>query len=135
VELVVVVILVGILAVVALPKFIGQQEFASRGFYDAAQASVRYAQKAAVAQRRTVHVVPAAGSLSLCYNAGCGSPLIDPTTNAAFVLSAPSGVTLAGVSLSFDGLGRPSTGATFTVTDSDGARTFTVEPQTGYVHP
>jgi MSHA pilin protein MshC len=135
VELVVVLILVGILAVVALPKFIGRQEYATRGFYDAAQASVRYAQKAAIAQRRNVHVMLGAGTLRLCYDAGCASALVDPTANSAFLLSAPAGVSLAGASLFFDGLGRPSTGATFTVTDSAGARTFTVEAQTGYVHP
>lgn len=135
VELIVVLVIVGILAVVALPRFVGPDVFESLGFYDASQAAVRYAQKVAIAQRRAVHVVVGAGSLSLCYDGGCGSTVTDPVRNAPFVLTAPSGVSLAGPSVSFDGLGRPSSGTTYTFTDADGTRSFSVEAVTGYVHP
>jgi len=44
-ELVMVIVVIGILAVVTAPRFISWKGFASRGFYDEAQAVVRYARK------------------------------------------------------------------------------------------
>ncbi len=136
VELVVVLILVGILAVVALPRLIGKQEFESLGYFDSAQASVRYAQKVAIAQRRPVFVdLPSATAIRLCYDAGCAAAVTDPLRSVPFQLNAPSGVSIAGPNISFDGLGKPSAGGTFTVTGTDTVRTFSVEAETGYVHP
>ncbi len=54
VELIVVMIIIGVLAVAALPRFFDRQTFDARGFADATQAMLRYAQKAAIAQRRNV---------------------------------------------------------------------------------
>ena len=135
VALIVVLVIASVLAAIALPRLVESDAFEARGFFDAAQAATRYAQKLAVAQRRNVHVVVTASSLSLCYDGGCGSSVTDPVRSTPFVLSVPNGVTLAGANIFFDGLGRPSAGATFSVTDSDGARTFVVEADTGYVHP
>ena len=54
IELIVVMMIIGILAVAALPRFIDNQSFNTRGFYDETLAALRYAQKAAIAQRRTI---------------------------------------------------------------------------------
>ncbi|MGH8679475.1 MAG: GspH/FimT family pseudopilin [Burkholderiales bacterium] len=135
VELIVVLLITGILAVVALPRLIGQKEFESLGYFDSAQAAVRYAQKLAMAQRRSVFVdLPGGTAVRLCYDGACASTVADPLRSQPFRLNAPGGVSIAGPSLSFDGLGRPSVGGTFTVT-GDTARNFTVEAETGYVHP
>src|SRR2546422_3661161 len=53
-ELVMVIVVIGILAVVTAPRFISWKGFSSRGFYDEAQAVVRYAQKTAGAWRRSI---------------------------------------------------------------------------------
>ena len=53
VELVTTLIVVGILAAFAVPRFVGRTGFESRGFYDQAQGIVRYAQKIAIAQRQS----------------------------------------------------------------------------------
>lgn len=135
VELIVVLLVVSALAVVAIPRFFGKQDFQTLGFFDTAQSAVRYAQKLAIAQRRNVFVVVGAGSLSLCYDGGCAGAVTDPTSGTPFVLVAPSGVSFAGASLSFDGLGRPSAAVAFTVSDSEVSRSFSVEAATGYVHP
>lgn len=134
VELVVVLLVVSALAVVVIPRLTGNQEFRTLGYFDSVQAAVRYAQKLAVAQRRVVYVSTSASSLQVCHDAACASAVVDPVGTQAFVVTAPAGVSLAGVDISFDGLGRPSAGATFTVTDSDSSRSFVVEPETGYVH-
>ena len=145
VELVTTLIVVGILAAFAVPRFVGRTGFESRGFYDQAQGIVRYAQKIAIAQRQSppkppVFVVITAGQIRICYDAGCATPVNDPTTGAALVVNAPSGVTLSPATFSFSGSGVPSIGAQLTINvNSTGVgdinRTFFVEAQTGYVHP
>ena len=144
VELVTTLIVVGILAAFAIPRFVGRTGFESRGFYDQAQGIVRYAQKIAIAQRQSppkppVFVVITASQIRVCYDAGCATPVNDPTTGAALVVNAPSGVTLSPATFSFSGSGVPSIGAQLAINvNSTGVgdinRTFFVEAQTGYVH-
>lgn len=134
VELVVVTALVAILAFLAAPRLFDRTTFEARGFHDQALALIRYAQKVAVAQRRTVHVVAAANALQACYDPGCATPLTDPVRGGALAITAPAGVGLApAVSFSFDALGRPSAGATLNVT-GDVPRVIVIEPETGHVH-
>jgi MSHA pilin protein MshC len=139
IELVVVLIVLGILAVVAIAKLTGTDSFRVQGFFDSAQATVRFAQKTAISQRTLVFVVlnTAAGTISVCYtNATCANPVIDPTTAQGMVAVAPTGVTLAGpATFSFNGLGQPSAAATITVTGAGMSTSFFVESETGYVHP
>jgi MSHA pilin protein MshC len=146
VELVTILVVTGILAAFAVPRMMDRTGFVSRGFFDQAQGIVRYAQKIAIAQRRTVFVVVSATQIQVCYDAGCTSPVTDPSTGGA--LSAPhlptgagaasfSGVTLSPVTFCFDSAGAPSAGATINVNSTgvgDINRTFFVEPVTGYVH-
>lgn len=145
VELVTTMVVIGILAAFAAPRFADRTSFESRGFYDQAQGIVRYAQKIAIAQRQSppkaaIFVVITAGNISICYDAGCATPVINPSNGAALALNAPTGVTLLPATFSFDGSGSPNLGATLgVVVNSTGAgdvpRTFFVEAQTGYVHP
>jgi len=144
-ELVMTIVIVGILAVVTAPRFVSWKGFASRGFYDEAQAVVRYAQKTAIAWRRTIVVCVSATDISAISNNDCAAPapplVTHPLTGAPLKTStAPSGVTLsssAGPSFSFNGLGSPNAPVTITLTSSiadDPARQIVVESETGYVH-
>lgn len=56
VELIMVMLLLGVLAAFAAPKIFNVDDFNARGFHDETLGFLRYAQKAAVAQRRTVCV-------------------------------------------------------------------------------
>lgn len=136
IELTVVIVIVGILAVVAVAKLSGVDAFEVQGFFDSTKSAVRFAQKLAVAQRTNVVVVVNATNVNVCYtNPGCGSPVTDPTTGQAMTLSAPDGVSLTGpASISFDGLGRATPGGTITVNGAGISRSLTVEQETGYVH-
>lgn len=139
-ELVVVIAIVGVLAAVAAPRFFSTQVFDSRGFSDEALGVVRYAQKTAIAWRRTVFVCVGASSVSAGTAAGCGTPLTYRATGGGLVVaSAPSGVTPAPTGdFTFDGMGRPSAGTTITLTSTiagDPPRQIVVEAETGYVHP
>ena len=51
VELILVIVIAGILATVAVPRLVGRNSFDTRGFADQLAATVRFAQKLAVAQR------------------------------------------------------------------------------------
>lgn len=131
--------IVAIIAAIAVPRFTGTDTFASRGFYDEAQAVVRFGQKTAIAWRRSIFVCVTPTSVSAATAAGCATPLTNPATGNPLTASAPSGVTLTPTGdFSFDGLGRPSAGTTTTLTSTiagDPARQIVVEAETGYVHP
>lgn len=83
VELVATLIIVGILAAVAMPRFFDRQTFDTRAFSDHAQGMMRYAQKIAIAQNRNVHVRLDGASFAFCFNAfaangSCNDQVIAP---------------------------------------------------------
>lgn len=138
-ELIVTISIAGLLAAVAIPRFVGRDSFASRGFYDEAGAVIRFAQKTSIAWRRSVFVCITATSVSAGTAAGCGTPVNNPVTGAALAADAPSGVTLTPANFSFDSAGRPNPNTTVTITlistiAGDPARQIVVEAETGYVH-
>lgn len=144
IELVVIIVIIGALALVAIPRFTGKDSFDSRGFYDKAAAVVRAAQKTAVAWRTNVFVCVTGTQVTVGRPSSCATPLTNPVTSAPMIEPVPSGVTLSAVTFGFDGLGRPvdSAGvplaAATTITLSttitgDIARQIVVQPQTGHV--
>src|SRR5262245_10571169 len=145
VEIVVTLSIVGILALIAVPRFLGTDAFRSRGFYDQATETVRYAQKISVAWREQVCVTVSAAAITATGGAGCATQLLHPVSGAPLTATAPSGVTLAGPSFSFTAPtattagGRPNPDAQVTITINstiagDLTRRIVVERETGYVH-
>jgi len=150
-ELVVVIAIAAILAAIATSRY-SNQSFDTRGFTDQTLAMLRYAQKTAISQRRTVCVSISGNAISLSYlvppggNTTCpGTAMSQPGGSGAFSATAASGVTmtLTGTTspFSFSPLGQPSNSggvpltAQFTVTIAgDVTNTITVEQETGYVH-
>lgn len=137
VEMVMVIVIVGILSIVVLPRLFSSTTFQSRGLTDQVQASLRYAQKVAIAQHRYVCVVFVGNNLSMSIGSTstCGAPLASLTGGGNYLASAPSGIaiTASPSAFSFNALGQPSSAATISVT-GDMTRTITVEAETGYVH-
>lgn len=151
VELVITMIVIGILAVVVLPRVSLLQGFDEVGYRDKVKATLEYARKAAVAQRRWSCVSLAGNDLTVTidlnipenYVAGTcpANALALPATDKSCSPSAsnkvchPTGVSLtsATTTLRFSPLGQPSAGATYTVTGTTTA-TITVEAESGYVH-
>jgi MSHA pilin protein MshC len=138
-ELVAVIVITAILAVSATAYF-SRSAFDSAAFADLAKSVVSQAQKVAVAQRRTVFVVASASTLSVCYDALCASPVASAgaasgaggfNAPTAMVYTAPSGVSLAPVSFSFDGIGKPSAAVSIII---NGTSAFSVAAETGYVY-
>ena len=129
-ELVVVMVLAGILAAVAIPRFTNSESKAS-WYSEQVKAALRYAQRQAVAQRRSVYVCVAPTSVTLAYVSGCAtSLLVQPGSTVPYSLPAPSDVALSASTFSFDSLGRPSSVPALNVA----GHSITVEAETGYVH-
>ena len=159
VELVVILVILGILAVAAMPRFADRGDFDARGFYDGTLATLRYAQKSAIAQRRNVCVAfsAAGGSpatitlrirkdFSTDCNAGCGDDalardLAGPTGLVPHRVTAPAGVTFAAAAaplvypsnFNFCPSGAASAGQAFGVQQMPG-HTITIVGATGYVY-
>lgn len=155
IELVVVMVVVGVLAAVAVPRFTGETGFEGRGLRDETAAALRYAQKSAIAARRTVCVVFTANGLTARIAianpdlSGSGCTVTAPALTVQVPLSGPSGgvltvpssdraigsavysPSLAGTTLTFNPLGQPGGALTILVS---GAPDLHVEAETGYVY-
>jgi len=149
IELILVLVILGLLAAYAAPRILDTQAFNTRALYDETQALLRYAQKTAIAQRRTVCVrFPSATSATLTMASTSGATSCTPATP----LSGPQGEIPAAVTakgnasygavpaqLNFNGLGQPINDAGVawataqTVNITNGPAVIAVQPATGYV--
>jgi MSHA pilin protein MshC len=134
-ELIVTLAIAGILAAIAIPRFTDSESKATY-FHEQVKAGVRYAQRQAVAQRRTVYVVVESDHIDLCYAATCtpaNQRLTQIATGQQYTLTVPSGsVTISPTgTYSFNGLGQPNPSAGFSL--SVGGKPITVAAETGYV--
>lgn len=149
IELILVMAIAGILAAVAVPRLVGKNSFDTRGFADQLAATVRFAQKLAIAQRPDPNAVPVgrvyvhltANDATLCYVATVPCPAASlapgPGGETPYTVNAPNGVTIASTvaALGFDAGGRPNIAAPLTITvNGAGAYPVVVEQVTGYVH-
>ncbi len=142
VELIATMVIVGILAIAALPRFFDRQTFDARGLSDRMLAMLRYGQKIAIAQHRNVFVRLDGASVALCFDVTCtaanwvlppsGSNSGSTATKAAcsnstawFCEAVPSGIAYSPVSVGnarffFNALGKP-----FNAVDLDPNSSFT----------
>jgi len=135
-------VVIGILAVAILPRFADRTDFDARGFFDATASILRYAQKSAVAQRRTVCVTFGADSsvslrIASSFDGACDTDLTGPTGAAPYTLTAPAGVAFsatpaAPTNFNFLPSGEATLGQDIKVADLTG-RSITVVAVTGYV--
>jgi MSHA pilin protein MshC len=138
VELVVILIIIGVLAVAAIPRFADQSVFEARGFHDETLSLLRYAQKAAVAQRRTVCVALNATGVTLTI-ASLASPSTTCDSPSLSLPATPRGGTglspKAGSPASFKFLGSGATDQSANVGIAiSGSDDITVDAATGYVY-
>lgn len=159
VELIMMMVLIGVLAVVAMPRFIDRLTFDELTFFDQTKSMLRYAQKLAVAQNRQVYVRLNGSSIALCYDAACGNRVAPASGNGSgatacagdtnwFCEAPPNGVSYTSGSalFYFSAQGKPyNSGDTepnssftgqlsITITSNGSSRTIFVEQETGYVH-
>ncbi len=121
VELVMVVVLIGILAVSVVPKFVDTSAFSLAGGAAMAAADIRYTQELAMGTHSSKTIVFTTSNTYYTVNSQ--------------TVNLPSRVTISsGATFTFNSLGEPTTGGG-TVTLSAGAetKTITVESYTGRV--
>ncbi len=140
IELVLVLTIAAILGVVIAPKFSDTKDFDARGFYEETFSLLRYAQKSAIAQRRTICVVFTSNSAALTIasaadSSTCDTDLAGPDGTTPYTATAKAGVNYASVptGFNFNPLGQPSM-TTQTWQVSGIPQNITVEAETGYVH-
>lgn len=143
VELTLVLVILGILASVAAPRFFSRHGFDERFFFVDSLAALRYAQKLAVASGCDVQVTFTPSDYALAQRESCqtgafNKPVPNPGTGEpSYANQAPAG-TSVGSSVNpiiFDGLGR-ARDASLTVVDatvSVGTRAINVVGETGFV--
>lgn len=142
VEMVTVVLLLGILAAVAIPRMFDPTSFQSRGFFDEVANAARYGQKLAVASGCDVElrVTPAGYALHQragnCTSGAFTRDVPEASGSGPFAGAPPSGVVLSvsdpsgAVAVVFDSLGRAKPSG---VTVSVDGRSFTIVGESGYV--
>lgn len=145
VELVMTLVLVGMLAVVALPRMLDMGLWQLRAYADRLQSTVMLAGRMALAQRRTVVAVFDSTGASLHYDSAGGTALVLPGMSSN-QLNCPAAYPscLSSGSVAFNqtaagartGQARTASGAALTVTVSGGgsSHSFIIENDTGHVH-
>lgn len=134
-------VVLGILAMVALPRMTATSVFDERAFADKLKATIEFSRNSAVAKRRYTCVSISGASASFTLDTtqpesatgACGATALTLPSGGS-TLAPPSGVTLASsvASIVFDPQGNY--GGAADVTISVGTTTVKVTSGTGYVH-
>jgi MSHA pilin protein MshC len=134
IELIMVIVLLGVLAIFAAPRILNTGDVNARGFHDETLSLLRFAQKTAVAQRRVVCVQLNASGVAITMDTKatpdgvCNGPATLP--------NSPRGGTGLSATVSnfkFTALGATDQSSAVIVTIAN-STSITVESGTGYVH-
>jgi len=141
VELVVVIVIIGVLAAIAGPRFFGTRTFSERGYADEVASAIRYSQKVAVGSGCNVrfsitgtgyNAMQQAASAGTC-NAASSSwtTPVRRVDGALLAGTPPNDANVIGTAtMTFDNRGTIISGATNLVV---GARTIVVDASSGFV--
>lgn len=125
-ELIAIIVILGIISAVAVPRFFDVTVFQSRGAADQVRAALRYGQKVAIAQHRNVNVTISSGA-----NSDCGAILVAGNVNCVISDS----VTVPAKTVTFDMGGRPVPNAPDSIVVGTGSNSTTIfiAAETGHV--
>jgi MSHA pilin protein MshC len=143
IELIMVIVILGVLAVFAAPKLFDSNSFTGRGFHDETSALLRFGQKTAIAQRRTVCVTVNATGVTMTMFVTNPAPATCAAATAAqappltppFIPQGGTGLTTVPSPLifQFTPLGSTDQASPIAITVAN-STPITIEPSTGYVH-
>ena len=134
VELIVVMLVMGVLAAVALQRLTDPSVLQERGVQDQLRGMLGYSRKLAVTQRREVCVLIAPAQAAAVYTVGgacaAAAAVAGPGGEAAYVIPMPPGIALGGAALvRFNARGQPVPAANQLITI--GSLALTVNRETG----
>jgi MSHA pilin protein MshC len=142
VELVTVIIIIGIIGAVVIPKFFDNATYQNRAAADQVRAALKFGQKMAISSHHQVGVAISSAAQTNCTNTVTfsGTTVITGSVNCAVAVTLTNNAS----PYYFDSLGEPvpSTGTpplpaqgSITVGSlTDGGATIYIEQETGYVH-
>lgn len=137
-ELITVIVIIGIMSAVAIPRMFDRGVYDSRGFYDQTLATIRFAQKSAIAKRRFVCVTfPADNSITLTHGAtvACADgTLLGPAGTNYPIVNTRTTYTSVPAAFSFNALGSPTPQNIPNILVNGYPIAISVERETGYVH-
>ena len=140
IEMIMVILLLGIVAVVVVPRMPSVTGFEEMGFFDELVGAARYGQKLAIATNCKVELEVTATSYALSMpdtvaNCFASSPTFSTdvphhSASGQYGNTTPSGVTISNpATIVFDASGGANSSHTYSI----GARSFTVHATSGYV--
>jgi MSHA pilin protein MshC len=134
VELIVVMLLMGVLSALAIPRLTDRSALQERGARDQVRGLLAYSRKLAMTQQRDVCVLTTPNQARAVYTAAgaCApaAPVADPGGNADYRIDMPPGVLLGGATLlRFNARGQPVPAADQTLLV--GGLALTVSRETG----
>lgn len=134
VELIMVIVILGIISAVALPRFFDRKTFDERFYFEEVLSSVRYGQKLAVASGCVVNVKINNSGYALTYGTGaCSGIQIKDPSDKSYPIKPPSNVSVqSGMELEFNSLGCITSDSS--VNCSSGYNTVTVGSFSFRVH-
>jgi MSHA pilin protein MshC len=134
IELIMVIVILGVLAVFAAPRMFNTADFTARGFHDETLSLLRYAQKTAIAQRRSVCVALNASGVTLAIDS---NPVPDGVCETVLSPVNPprggSGLSASVAAFQYLASGGTDQSAAISISIAN-ASAITVEASTGYVH-
>lgn len=145
IELIAVMVIVGILAAVAAPRFFATDVFAESGYAAELKAALRHAQALALASGCATRVMVDAGGFRLqrwqggadCNDRSGAAATLGRPGGGTYDTRAPRAVTATAVDFHFDSFGRPRAAdgsrVAATLAIAVGTQRITVQPETGLV--
>lgn len=145
VELTIVLIVIGILGVIAMPKMFGSSTYQSQYFYNDVLSTLRYAQKLAMSSGCHIQASMTSTTITLTKAASCTTGTFtvavrDPALGTStYVKTAPGTVTITPSisAIYYDQLGKCYNSSTSTVSDATvivGSKTINIVGQSGFTY-
>lgn len=138
-ELLIVITIIGILAAVAVPRFVDRGGFDLAGYQQELAAGLRFAQKYAFTSGCPTRVTVSSGGFtahvsSTCTTGDFTTPIPHPGRGGSLTSNTPSGLTLSPATVTFHADVRASGDSVITLTsDSSASHSIEIIAKTGYV--
>ena len=133
VELVVVILILGILAINVGSRFFTGSAFSDRKIADELIEAIRYTQHLAMSRGGSESFQIVTTSTSYSVQDSGGTAVSNPNRSSAYTVTIPSDTSLTAKTISFNGLGQPTPDEDTTILVGS-SFTITIEQETGYAH-
>jgi MSHA pilin protein MshC len=138
IELIMVIVILGIISAVAIPRFFDKNAFEQRAFFEDTLNAIRFAKKQAIASGCNIRVSFSSTGYSLVHADTCKANSFNnalnvkqPNSSSAYAASNPNiNLTATNSRTQFDALGRANQNNQITI----GSRTISIVATTGFIY-